>query len=57
MKEDSEPIGPYTGSNLLSQGYVYYEELNEYPPDSKQAKLYRNAKSSLDIIGGYNSEK
>ena len=56
MKEDSEPIGPYTGSNLLSQGYVYYEELNEYPPDSKQAQLYRNAKNSLAIIGGYNSQ-
>ena len=56
MKENSEPIGPYTGSNLLSQGYVYYEELNEYPPDSKQAQLYRNAKNSLAIIGGYNTQ-
>lgn len=56
MEEYSQPTGPYTGSNLLSQGYVYYEELNEYPSDSKQAQLYRNAKSSLAIIGGYNSQ-
>ena len=56
MKEYSQPTGPYTGSNLLSQGYVYYEELNEYPSDSKQAQLYRNAKNSLAIIGGYNTQ-
>lgn len=56
MDEYSQPTGPYSGSNLLSQGYVYYEELNEYPSDSKQAQLYRNAKSSLAIIGGYNSQ-
>ena len=34
----------------------YYEELNEYPPDSKQAQLYRNAKNSLAVIGGYNTQ-
>lgn len=56
MKEYSQPTGPYTGSNLLSQGYVYYEELNEYPSDSKQAQLYRNAKSSLAMISGYNTQ-
>lgn len=46
----------YTGSNLLSQGYVYYKELDEYPEDSKQARLYRNVNKSLSIIGEYNTQ-
>ena len=46
----------YAGSNLLSQGYVYYKELDEYPEDSKQARLYRNVNKSLSIIGEYNTQ-
>lgn len=53
-KEDSQSSISYTNSNLLSQGYVYYKELSEYEPGSKQAILYQNVKNSLSIAKGVN---
>lgn len=46
---------PYFGSNLLSQEYVYYESLS-YDGDPTHKRLYNQAKNSLGILGGYNTQ-
>lgn len=46
---------PYFGSSLLSQEYVYYESLS-YDGDPTHKRLYNQAKNSLEVLSGHNTQ-